>query len=147
MGPVAVRSIVSLLFGVALMSACRDRALPIPNSVSDEEYSLYSAWVKHHFKKQPQRLVLESRTFNFDPLQRCNAKILEAQGHVSSSLLWALHDLGEAEYPVHTGKFELPAFRIPWKYEDSRTLYTNPSPPYRLLSISCTLVIPHMIPS
>jgi hypothetical protein len=112
--------------------------MPISNSVSDEEYSLYSAWVKNHFKEQPRRLLLESRTFIFDPLgpASCNAKILEAQGHVSPSLLRALHDLGEAEYPVDTRKFELPAFRIPWKYEESEGLYTNPSPPFRLIAFS-----------
>jgi hypothetical protein len=43
---VAARPIVCLLFGFCLlMSACRDRAIPIPNSVSDEEYSVYSAWI------------------------------------------------------------------------------------------------------
>ena len=120
------------------MSECRDRAMPIPNSVSDEEYSLYSAWVKHHFKEQPRRILLESRTFIFDPLgpASCNAKILKAQGHVNPSFLRALHDLGEAQYPLNTGKFELPAFRIPWKYEESEGLYTNPSPPFRLIAFS-----------
>lgn len=140
MGQVAVRSIVCLLFGVALLTpACRDRAMPIPNSVSDEEYSLYSAWVKHHFKEQPPRLLLASRTFIFDPLPPhgfCNANLLESPWHVSSFLLRALHNLGEAEYPVATGKFKLPAFRIPWKYEESKGLDTNPFPPFRLIRFS-----------
>ena len=140
MGQFAARSIVWVLFGVALLTpACRDRALPIPNSVSDEEYSLYSAWVKHHFKEQPPRLLLASRTFIFDPLGPhglCNLKLLESRGHASSSLLRALHDLGEAEYLVDTRKFKLPAFRIPWKYEDSDRLYTNPSPGYSLIEFS-----------
>jgi hypothetical protein len=139
-GQVAARSIVWLLFGVALLTpACRDRALPIPNSVSDEEYSVYSAWVKHHFKEQPPRLLLASRTFILDPLGPyglCNAKLLESRGHVSSPLLRALHHLGEAEYPVDTRKFKLPAFRIPWKYEGSEALYTNPSPGYSLIKFS-----------
>jgi hypothetical protein len=138
-GQVSARSIVYLLFGAALlMPACGDRAMRIPNSVSDEKYSLYSAWVKYHFKERPPRLLLASRTFIFDPLgpQGCNAKILEARAHVSSSLVRALHDLGEAEYTVHTGKFKLPAFRIPWKYEESERLPMNPSPPFRLIAFS-----------
>jgi hypothetical protein len=112
--------------------------MPIPNSVSDEEYSLYSAWAKHHFKEQPSRLLLASRTFVFDPLgpQGCNVKMLQAKAHVSSSLLRALHDLGEAEYAVHTSKFRLPAFRIPWNYDESEGLYTNPSRPFRLIAFS-----------
>jgi hypothetical protein len=137
-GQAAARSIVCLLFGVVLLTpACRDRATPIPNSVSGEEYSLYSAWVKHHFKEQPPRLLLASRTFIFDPLRPrlCNAKLLESRGHVSSSLLRALHDLGEAEYPVDTRKFKLPAFRIPWKYDELGP-YTTPSPPFRLIEFS-----------
>jgi hypothetical protein len=138
-GQVAARSIVCLLSGVALLTpACLNRAMPIPNSVSNEEYSLYSAWVKHHFKAQPPRLLLASRTFSFDPLgpTRCNAKLLEARGHVTSSLMRALHDLGEAEYRVDTRKFKLPAFRIPWKYEESEGLYTNPSAGYSLIEFS-----------
>ena len=140
MGQFPARSIVCLLFGVALsLPACRERAMPIPNSVSDEEYSVYSAWVKHHFKEQPPRLLLASRTFIFDPLRPhglCNAKLLESRGHVSSFLLRELHDLGEAEYLVDTRKFKLPAFRIPWEYEESGRLYTNPSPGYRLIKFS-----------
>lgn len=139
MEQVAARSIVCLLFGVALlMPGCRDRAMPIPTSVSDEEYSLYSAWLRNHFKEQPPRLLVASRTFVFDPLgpQGCNAKTLETQAHISSSMLRALHVLGEAEYPVRTGKFQLPEFRIPWKYEESEGLYTNPPLPFRLIGFS-----------
>ena len=99
--------------------------MPNPNSVSN--YSLYSAGGKHHFTEQLPRQLLAGRTFIFDPLGPrglCNAKLLESPGHVSSSLLRALHDLGDAGYPLDTGKFKLPAFRIPWKYEESEGLDT-----------------------
>jgi hypothetical protein len=112
--------------------------MPIPNAISDEEYSVYSAWIKHHFKEQPPRLLLANRTFIFDPLapQWCNPKSSLAATHISISLLRALHDLGEAEYLVRTGKFQLPAFQIPWKYEESEGLPANPPGPFRLIGFS-----------
>jgi len=137
---VAARSIMNLLFGVALLtSGCRDRALPIPSSISDEEYSVYSAWIKHHFIEQPPRLLLSRHTFIFDPLssQGCNPKELEAQAEVSLSLLRSLHTLGEAEYPLRTDKFQQREFKIPWKYEESEGLPTaDPSRPFRLIAFS-----------
>ena len=139
MEQVAARFIACLLFGVALLtSGCRDRAVPIPNSISDEEYAVYSAWIRNHFKEQPARLLLASRTFSFDPLgsQGCNAKTLEAQARVSFFLLRRLHDLGEAEYPVRTDKFQRREFKIPWKYEESEGLPANPSPPFSLIAFS-----------
>jgi len=105
------QSVVPLLFAVVLLSGCADRAGPIPNSITDEEYSVYSAWLKHPFKEQPTRLLLESRTFIFDPLRPYGCGKTLAQAHVSSRLLRALHDLGEAEYPVQTDKFRLPPYR------------------------------------
>jgi hypothetical protein len=71
---------------------------------------VYSAWIKHHFKEQPTRLLLESRTFIFDPLRPYGCGKTLAQAHVSSRLVRALHDLGEAEYPVQTDKFRLPSY-------------------------------------
>ena len=137
MGRIITRYVLSLLGGVFLLTqACaKNRALQIPNSISDEEYSVYSAWINHHFKEAPPRLLLASRTFIFDPLgsSGCNAKTL--QNVVSPFLLQRLHDLGEAEFPVLTGKFQLPQFKIPWKYEES-DLLPNPSAPYRLISFS-----------
>ena len=61
--------------------------------------SVYSAWLKHHFKEQPTRLLLESRTFIFDPLRPYGCGKTLARAPVSWRLLRALHDLGEAEYP------------------------------------------------
>ena len=130
---------VCLLFEIALLTQeCDTRTLPIPNTISDEEYSVYSAWLRHHFKEPPPQLLLASRTFIFDPLSghSCNAKALQTKGHISFSLLQRLHDLGEAEFPVHTGKFELPQFKLPWKYEESEGLFTNPPHPFRLIAFS-----------
>lgn len=137
MRQVSTRLIVCLLFGFGLLtSACRDWAKPIPNSVSDEEYSVYSAWIKHHFKEQPPRLILESRTFLFDPLRPYGCGKTLAQAHVGSRLVRALHDLGEAEYPVQTDKFRLPPYRIPWKYEAWDRLSTYPTDGFRLIRFS-----------
>jgi hypothetical protein len=130
------QSIVFLLFAVALLSGCADRAGPIPNSITDEEYSVYSAWLKHHFKEQPTRLLLEGRTFIFDPLRPYGCGKTLAQAHVSSRLLRALHDLGEAEYPMQTDKFRLPPYRIPWKYEEWYRLSAYPSDGFRLIQFS-----------
>src|SRR5882672_8979065 len=86
---------------ILLTQGCSNRALLIPNSVSDQEYSVYSAWIKHHFKEQPPRLLLAGRTFIFDPLgpTGCNAA---SRKSVSYSLLRTPHDLGEAEFPIQT---------------------------------------------
>lgn len=135
----AGRPIAYLLFGIALLAGCRDGATPIPNSVIDEEYSVYSAWLKQNFKAEPPRLLLANRTFVFDPLglgpTSCG-KELESQAHVSSSLLRALHNLGDAEYLVYVGKFQLPAFRIPWKYEEGDRQSMDTSGPVQLISFS-----------
>jgi hypothetical protein len=133
------RFVLCLLMGFSWFAeACGDRALQIPNSISDEEYSVYSAWIKHYFKEQPPHLLLASRTFIFDPIIHgsCDVKTLQAEGHVSFVFLQQLHDLGEAEFPVHVGKFELPQFKIPWKYEESEGLFMHPSPPFRLIAFS-----------
>ena len=47
------------------------------------------------------------RTFVFDPLGSpvCNSKALVAKKNVPLSVLESLHELGEAEFPVHTGSF------------------------------------------
>jgi hypothetical protein len=132
----AARSIVFLIIGVALLVGCRSGATPISNSVTDEEYSVYSAWIKHHFKEQPPRLLLASRTFIFDPLNPITCgKAVEPRGDASSSLLRALHNLGEAEYPIRIGKFHLPAFRVPWNVEEWDRA-TNPYGPFRLIAFS-----------
>jgi hypothetical protein len=114
-------------------SGCQERAAAIPASISDEEYGVYAAWLKRHFKKPPSRLLLSDRTFIFDPLgaDRCNVKDLQAQG-VSFSLLKRLHEVGEAEYVLHTGKFQQDPFKIPWSYEEwSR--WSKASEPFRLI--------------
>jgi hypothetical protein len=96
---------------------------------------VYSAWIKHHFKEQPTQLLLESRTFIFDPLRPYGCGKI-AQAHVSSRLVRALHDLGEAEYPVQTGKFRLPPYRIPWKYAELDRWSRYPSGGFRLIQFS-----------
>jgi hypothetical protein len=132
----AAQPIAFIIAGVALLVGCRDRATPIPNWVTDEEYSVYSAWIKHHFKEQPPRLLLASRTFIFDPLAPTTCgQALQPRGEMSSSLLRALHDLGEAEYPVRIGKFQLPAFKIPWNLEEWDRA-RNPPGPFRLIAFS-----------
>lgn len=132
----AAWSIACLLSGVALLAGCGG-STPIPISVTDEEYSVYSAWIRHHFKEQPPRLLLASRTFIFDPLapNGCG-KAFETQTHVNLSLLRELHNLGEAEYPIRTGKFQLPAFKIPWKYEERDRQPTDRSGPFQLIAFS-----------
>ena len=138
MGRVPNRYVLRLMVGVSLFTqTCgSDHALQIPNSISDEEYSVYSAWLKHHFKEPPPRLLLANRTFIFDPLSSSGcAKALQTQGRVSPFLLQPLHDLGEAEFLVRTGKFQLPQFKLPWKYEES-DLCPSPSPPFRLIAFS-----------
>ena len=106
MGRIITRYVLSLLGGVFLLTqACaKNRALQIPNSISDEEYSVYSAWINHHFKEAPPRLLLASRTFIFDPLgsSGCNAKTL--QNVVSPFLLQRLHDPWRGRIPGPDGK-------------------------------------------
>ena len=124
---------------ILLLLACGDRAASIPNTVSDEEYSVYSAWLNHRFQEQPPGLLLANRTFVFDPLapgELCNAQKLRAQAPASSFLFRALHDLGQAQYPVRTGKFSQAGFKIPWKYGESGGLSANHSPPFLLISFS-----------
>ncbi len=112
--------------------------MEIPNSISEDEYSVYSAWIKHHFKEQPPKLLLSSRTFIFDPLgsNGCDGKLLQSQGHVSISLLESLHNLGEAEFPVMTSKFQSAKFKISWNYEESEGLAAAPARPFSRISFS-----------
>ena len=138
MEPVPTRYVAPLLFGMILLTlGCRDGAAVIPNVISDEEYSVYSSWLKLHFKEQPSRLLLASRTFIFDPVERrCSATTPDGHAPISTSLPRALHNLGEAEYPVRTGKFKLLPFKIPWTYEELERLPAYPYPPFRLIAFS-----------
>jgi hypothetical protein len=128
----ADRFIACLLLTVAVLtSSCRQDAAPIPNIIADDEYSVYAAWLKRHFKEQPARLLLANRTFIFDPIDRRGC----AAG-VPDPLARALHGLGEAEYFVRTEKFKHPPFTIPWSYEESPGLAAESTPPFRLIAFS-----------
>jgi hypothetical protein len=132
------RALIRLLLAAALNAGCGHSASPIPNIVGEVEYSVYASWLAHHFKEQPSSLLLADRTFIFDPIGAltCSAKNMETHGHVDPSLLQALHSLGKAMYPVETAKFQLPQFRIPWKYQGSIGLSANPTSPFRLVTFS-----------
>jgi hypothetical protein len=135
--PDSIAGRLTLAASIALLLVfdnCGAGAPDLPNSISDEEYSVYSAWITHAFKEQPPRLLLSSRTFIFDPLSPMGcSKALETNRHVSPTLLRALHRLGEAEFPVHTGKLQLP-----WKFEESEGLTSFPAltPPFLLIAFS-----------
>jgi hypothetical protein len=131
------RALVFAAFAALLgVEACTMRSPDLPNAISDDEYSVYSAWITHHFKEQPDRLLLASRTLIFDAQGMCNAKSLESNRHISGSQLQSLHRLGEAEFPVHTGKFRAPPFKLPWKFEESEPRFANPPGPYSLIAFS-----------
>ena len=135
---IETRYIAPLLFGIVLLTlGCSDGAAVIPNAITDEEYSVYSSWLRLHFKEQPSRLLLASHTFIFDPIdRRCGATTPDGQARTSTSLLRALHNLGEAVYPVRTDKFKRLPFKIPWDYEESERLPEHPSQPFRLIAFS-----------
>jgi hypothetical protein len=123
---------------VLVGAGCSHRVPKIPNTISDDEYAVYAAWIAHHFKEQPARLLIQRPTFTFDPVgtHHCDPRTLESQGHIDRSLLQAFHDLGEAEYPVHTDKFKIQPFKIPWQFEESEGLIANPPYPFRLIAFS-----------
>jgi hypothetical protein len=134
----ATRVIAWFLVATSLWtSGCQEPAAAIPSSISDDEYGVYAAWLTRHFKEPPSRLLLSDRTFVFDPLgaDRCDVKQLEAQG-VSLELLKKLHEIGEAEYVLHTDKFQRNPFKLPWSYEESRGWSTGSGPPFRLVGFS-----------
>lgn len=121
-----------------LADGCSDVSSSIPNKVTDEEYALYAAWISHHFKEQPERLLIDDRTITYDPLGPglCGARTLMQAGRGDDALLRALHELGEAQYPVDAYKFRNQPFRIPWKFEVSDRLSGDPAPPFRLIAFS-----------
>jgi hypothetical protein len=96
-------------------------------------------------RSSPPRLILESRTFIFDPLRPYGCGKTLAQAHVSSRLVRALHDVGEAEYPVRTDKFRLPPYRIPWTYEEWDR-FSISSGPVSIDSILTCYLQPRQIP-
>ena len=114
---------------------CSSARARLPNEVTDDEYAVYAACIRHDFKAQPSRLLLAEQTFIFDPLARCSSAELRAKG-VSTALRAALHDLGQAEFPVDTDKFRYLPFKIPWTYETSLRWPPDESRPYRLVSFS-----------
>ena len=109
----------------------------IPNAVSDREYQVYSAWIKHRFEnKAPKALFLYSRTFVFDPLTSYGCgDTLHQQDAIRWDMIRRLHDLGTAEYLLDFD-FNQPNFRIAW---DHRVVDSPPSDPefgYDALSFS-----------
>src|ERR1700726_4941454 len=109
--------------GVLLLAVCFTLfvgcgAPQIPNAVSDREYQVYSAWIKHHFEnKTPKALFLYSRTFVFDPLAPYGCgDTLHRQDAISMDLIRRLHDLGTAQYLLNFA-FNQPNFHIAWDYK------------------------------
>jgi hypothetical protein len=123
---------------LSLTGSCR-QAASIPNSVSDDEYALYAAWINHHFKEQPQRLLLQSVTFQFDPLAE-NGCLQHRNGKLDRTALEMLgqyRPLGSAIYPVQTGRLQRSESRVKWRYEELR-FFTREDPTgvYSLVSFS-----------
>lgn len=130
-------SVVSILFAAIVLSAgCALRSSPIPNAVSNDEYAIYAAWLKQHFKTRPERLLLATRTFSFNPMTPGTCNIRSLRQDVNVSLLEALQNLGEAPYSIDTQQFDSHEAKIPWTYEASEGLATNPPPPFQLISFS-----------
>jgi hypothetical protein len=120
------RVILGLLMAISLFTEARaDRALPIPPSITDAEYSVYSAWLNQYFKEQPPRLLLAPQTFALP--SHCDAKTQPGDSFLTESL----RRLGEARFPVHTERF-----KIAWAYEEWQGPSRTPAEPYRLIAFS-----------
>lgn len=104
-------------------------------SVTDDEYALYAAWVRHTFKEQPSKLLLARSTFRFDPREECKSKEWASNG-IPTGMLESLHDPGQAGFPVATDKFQQPLFRIMWRYEESDPIVADSETQYQLVSFS-----------
>jgi hypothetical protein len=111
-----MRKEIILVAFVAVLAGCSSR---IPNSISPDEYRIYSDYITAHFKSDPGKLYVNTRTFSFDPLDDdpgspCGKELRRRKGE-PFSLAKQFQALGEAEYPLKLTSSG-PTLRIPWKY-------------------------------
>ena len=103
-----------LIIGLGLiMVGCTPK---IPNKISAQEMNLYREWLKQRFaNKAPEHLYFDDQTFAFDPLaQEGCGKALGKSNHVSTSLMRALHNLGNVDYEVDVSPKSM---HVPWSYQ------------------------------
>jgi hypothetical protein len=105
---------IALIALIASLAGCKTQ---IPNSVTADEYAIYSAWLNHYFSRHaPSNLYLRSRTFEF-PTESggCTNKMMQKAG-VPLSLINPLRELGDAQYRLD---FDYPKKKliIPWNYK------------------------------
>jgi len=120
-------------------TACRDGAAPVSDAVSDDEYTLYAAWIEHHFTEQPEGLLLENSTFPFDPLAQngCLQGRVEKLDRTARAMLKQYRSLGSKEYPVLTIRFQRPESKVSWRYaEISGAIAADSIRPHRLINFS-----------
>jgi hypothetical protein len=109
-----------VLGALVATTACRDGAAPVTDAVSNDEYTLYAAWIEHHFKKQPEGLLLDNSTFPFDPLGQngCRQGRVEKLDRTARAMLNQYRSLGSKEYPVLTARFQRPESKVNWRYAE-----------------------------
>jgi hypothetical protein len=126
-----MKTCLAIVALVLTLEGCNGR---IPNSVSADEYEIYSEWLKVHFVKEaPGNLYISSRTFVFDPLKETNA----CRTGMPLPLIKQLHALGEAEYRLPDA-YSPARLGIPWNYKivDDWRLVSEESGSYRLIAFS-----------
>ena len=86
---------------LVVLSGCSLRPVPrLPMKVAPEEYEVYSAWLRHHFKQQPSgTLYLANLTVPANE-SHCSGKELRKAGG-DEELLRQLDDLGDAQFPLN----------------------------------------------
>jgi hypothetical protein len=108
-----MKKCIAVIIFIASLAGCKAQ---IPNSVTADEYAIYSARTNHYFSKHPpSKLYLRSRTFAFTTDSVCSKQQLEELG-VPPSLVQQLESLGDAEYRM---EFDQPQKKllIPWSYK------------------------------
>jgi hypothetical protein len=107
-----MKQCIALIALIASLAGCKAR---IPNSVTADEYAIYSAWMNHYLSKHaPNSLYLSTRTFAF-PSGCRNEKIQKAG--VPLSLIRPLRELGDAEYGLEFDHYPEKKLLIPWNYK------------------------------
>jgi hypothetical protein len=104
-----------LLLVACICFGCNFSALPIPSTVSADEYDVYTAWVVQRFEKDPPKeLFFSASTINSKSLFTGNcAKALLRDG-VSQSMVEALAKQGDTFYPLDFK--DRNHMQIPWNY-------------------------------
>ena|SRR5258708_1509926 len=109
-----MKKCIALIALIVSLAGCQAQ---IPNSVTADEYAIYSAWMNHYFSKHaPNSLYLRSRTFEFPPESGgCTNEKIQKAG-VPLTLIKPLRKLGDAEYRLD---FDYPQKKllIPWNYK------------------------------